>query len=170
MKRAGLRETTPTSTTVVKECEESSSVDSLNSSGFTSIQRDPFDRGATMPVRQIVKELNLVATNSFPSEYEEDCVANVYVRDIHCPEGNSEISWENEQDFVKWKEVQVQDPSLSACTIGWTRTNDPNGTRFLVRMKRRKLIGPSGPDSFCIKGFYAENTMMIKQIHISYKY
>lgn len=122
MKRAGLRETTPTSTTVVKECEESSSVDSLNSSGFTSIQRDPFDRGATMPVRQIVKELNLVATNSFPSEYEEDCVANVYVRDIHCPEGNSEISWENEQDFVKWKEVQVQDPTLSAL-YNWVDKN-----------------------------------------------
>ncbi|MCW4335043.1 MAG: RNase H-like domain-containing protein [Candidatus Thiodiazotropha endolucinida] len=122
----GTGEITPKRTEEVKECEDISSVDRQDGSGINSTKSDPFDRGAPMPARKFVKDRDLVATNSFPFEMDNECVSSVYVRDIHCSDGNMMTSWENETDFVKWKEAQVQDPILSI-VYNWMDTNQrPN--------------------------------------------
>ncbi|MCG7879153.1 MAG: RNase H-like domain-containing protein [Candidatus Thiodiazotropha endolucinida] len=65
---------------------------------------------------------NSVATNSFPSELKTDSDSSIHIRSIHCSDGNSEISWENDQEFVQWKEAQVLDPTLSVL-YNWVENN-----------------------------------------------
>ena len=110
---SGQRETTPKSTKKVTVCEETSSVESQCSSGSTSNQRGPLDRGASMPMRKYVKDGDLLAISPFPSELETECDSNVHVRGVHCSDGYCEPAWENDQDFIKRNEMQVLDPVLS---------------------------------------------------------
>ena len=73
----------------------------------------PLDCLASLPMRNYVKDESPVATNTCPFELEKECDLNVPVRAVHCSDGNCEPTWENDQGFVKWKEVQVLDPVLS---------------------------------------------------------
>ena len=43
---------------------------------------------------------------------ETECDSNVHVRGVHCSDGYCEPAWENDQNFIKRKEVQVLDPVL----------------------------------------------------------
>ena len=119
----GQRETTPNSTEIVTDGEENpSSAESQDSSGFPSNQMGPLDRWASLPMRKYVKDESSVATNTCPFELENECDLNVPVRAVHCSDGNCEPTWENDQDFVKWKEVQVLDPVLSII-YDWMENN-----------------------------------------------
>ena len=120
----GQREITTESTENVLECEENpSSEESQECSGFLSQQEmGPLDRGASEPMRKYVKDQSSVATNSLPFELENECVTNVPVRAVHCSDGKCEPTWENDQEFVKWKEAQVLDPVLSTI-YNWVDNN-----------------------------------------------
>ena len=109
---SGQRETTPRRTEKVTVCEETSSVESQRSSGSALNQRGPLDRGASMPMRKYVKDGDLLARSPFLSELETECDSNVHVRGVHCSDGYCEPAWENDQNFIKRKEVQVLDPVL----------------------------------------------------------
>ena len=63
-----------------------------------------------------------MATSSFPFELETECDSNVHVTGVHCSDGNSEISWENDQDCARWKEVQVLD-SIILVLYNWMEQN-----------------------------------------------
>ena len=117
------RETTPRSTENVSDCEENpSSAESQGSSGLPSNLKEPLDDGASLPRKEKVKDESLVATNTCPFELETECDFNVPVRAVHCSDGNCEPACEYDQDFVKWKEVQVLDPVLSII-YDWVENN-----------------------------------------------
>ena len=73
-------------------------------------------------MRKYVKDESSVATSTCPFELENECDLNVPVRAVHCSDGNCEPTLENDQDFVKWKEVQVLDPVLSI-VYDWMENN-----------------------------------------------
>ena len=86
-------------------------------------QPDPTTHhGASLPMRKYVKDQSLLARNTFPFELENECDLNILVRAVHCSDGNCEPTWENDQNFVKWKEVQVLDPVLSI-VYDWMENN-----------------------------------------------
>ena len=117
------RETTPRSTENVSDCEENpSSAESQGSSGLPSNLKEPLDDGASLPRKEKVKDESLVAMNTCPFELETECDFNVPVRAVHCLDGNCEPACEYDQDFVKWKEVQVLDPVLSII-YDWVENN-----------------------------------------------
>ena len=86
----------------------------------------------------------------------DGCDFNVPVRAVHYSVANCEPAWEYDQEFVKWKKVQVLDPVLSII-YDWVKIiNVRNGKRFQEGTKRQKLTGLSGLVFFCIKGYYEE--------------
>ena len=117
------RDITQKGTGHVIECAHNFSEESQSSSGLSSNQRGPLDRGASIPMSKNVKDWNSVATNSIPFELRPECNSNVYLRGVHFTEGDSEISWGNDQEFVKWKKAQVQDPILSTL-YNWVDRNE----------------------------------------------
>ena len=82
----------------------------------------PLDQSASLLMRKYVKNQSLLARNAFPFELENECDLNVPARAVHCLQGNCESTWENDQDFVKWKEVQVLDHVLSIA-YDWMENN-----------------------------------------------
>ena len=117
------RVTTLRSTENVSDCEENpSSAESQGSSGFPSNLKEPLDDGASLPRKEKVKDESLVATNTCPFELETESDFNVPMRAVHCSDGNCEAACEYDQDFVKWKEVQVLDPVLSMI-YDWVENN-----------------------------------------------
>ena len=117
------RKTAPRSTENVSDCEAIlSSAESQGSSGFPCNLKEPLDDRASLPRSEKDKNECLMATNTSPFELETEYDFNVPVRALHCSDGNCEPAWEYDQDFVKWKEVQVLDPVLSII-YDWVENN-----------------------------------------------
>ena len=146
---------------VIEDAHEFSE-ESQSSSGFSSNSRGPLDCGASMPMSQNVKDWNSVATNSIPFELRPECDSNVYVRRVHCSEGDSEISWGNDQEFVKWKKAQIQDPILSTLYNWVDRNERPNWEDISGMDEKTKTYWAQWPRLILHKGVLCRKYFDVK--------
>ena len=74
---------------------------------------------------------------------------------------------ENDQDFIKWKEVQVLDPVLSIVYDWAEESNVQNGKRF---QEQTKSYWAEWPRLLLHNGVLCRKYLDVKQIHISCRY